>query len=62
MEAFMAAVNDGQDGHGAKKSSKKEKETQSPEDVVRSLSQVQGIVTREVTAASNDSPSAGHAR
>jgi len=59
MEAFMSAVNDGPEGHGAKKSSKKE--AQSPEDVVRSLSQVQGIVTREVTAASNDSPSAGHA-
>ena len=58
MEAFMSAVNDGPEGHGAKKSSKKE--AQSPEDVMRSLSQVQGIVTREVTAASNDSP-ASHA-
>src|SRR5450432_2743107 len=59
MEAFMAAVNDGPDAKGVKKVSKKD--LQSPEDVVHSLAQVQGIVTREVSSASNDSPAAGHA-
>ena len=59
MEAFMAAVNDGPDAKGAKKISKKE--LQSPEEVVHSLAQVQGIVTREVSSAANDSPAAGHA-
>jgi hypothetical protein len=56
MEAFMAAVNDGpQEGKGPKKLAKKELEA--PEDVLRSLAKVQGIVTHEVTSASNDSPS-----
>jgi carbonic anhydrase len=59
MEAFMSAVNDGPEGHSTKKPSKKE--LQSPEEVVHSLAQVQGIVTREVNAASNDSPGAEHA-
>jgi hypothetical protein len=55
MEAFMTAVNDGpQDGKGPKKIAKKDAE--SPEDVLRSLSKVQGIVTHEVASASNDSP------
>jgi len=60
MEAFMSAVNDGpQTGKGGKKTSKKEAE--SAEDVLRSLSKVQGISTREVAATSNDSPGAhGH--
>ena len=54
MEAFMAAVNDrGQEGKLGKKSGKKEL---APEEAMRSLSQVTGIVTREVAAASNDSP------
>jgi carbonic anhydrase len=55
MEAFMSAVNDGADGHG-KKASKKDLQT--PEEVLHSLSQVQGVVTRQVAAASNDSPGA----
>jgi carbonic anhydrase len=55
LEAFVAAVNDGpQDGKGPKKLAKKELEA--PEDVLRSLAKVQGIVTHEVTSASNDSP------
>ncbi len=58
MEAFMAAINEGE-GKGAKKSSKKE--ALAPEEAIHSLSQVQGIVTREVASASNDSPGAGHA-
>ena len=60
MEAFMSAVNDGsQEGKGPKKLAKKE--TASPEEIAHSLSQVQGIVTREVASASNDSPGAhGH--
>ncbi len=55
MESFIAAVNDGpQEGKAAKKLAKKDAE--SPEDVMRSLAKVQGIVTHEVAAASNDSP------
>ncbi|MET0790723.1 MAG: carbonic anhydrase [Polyangiaceae bacterium] len=56
MEAFMAAIES--EGKGSKKSAKKE--LTSPEEAIHSLSQVQGIVTREVASASNDSP-AGHA-
>jgi hypothetical protein len=56
MDAFMSAVTEGpQDGKGPKRSAKKE--AASPEEVIHSLSQVQGIVTREVASASNDSPS-----
>ena len=57
MEAFMAAVNN--DGAGGKKPSKKD--MQSPEEVIHSLSQVQGIVTRQVSEATNDSSGVGHA-
>ena len=54
MEAFMSAVNDGPEARSSKKFSRRE--LQSPEEIAHSLSQVQGIVTREVAAASNDSP------
>ena len=58
MEAFMAAINESE-GKSAKKSGKKEL---APEEAIHSLAQVQGIVTREVASASNDSPAAhGHA-
>ena len=56
MEAFVAAINEGE-GKGSKKTGKRE--LASPEEAIHSLSQVQGIVTREVASASNDSP-AGH--
>ena len=58
MEAFMAAINESE-SKGAKKSSKRE--LASPEEAIHSLAQVQGIVTREVASASNDSPGAAHA-
>ncbi|MEI9953981.1 MAG: carbonic anhydrase [Pseudomonadota bacterium] len=61
MEAFMAAVNDGpqpgQPGKGGKKPSKKD--SLAPEEAMRSLEQVKGIITREVASASNDSANAG---
>ncbi len=57
MEAFMAAINESE-GKGAKKSGKKG--LSSPEEAIHSLAQVQGIVTREVASASNDSPAAAH--
>ena len=50
MEAFMAAINEGEN-KGPKKSGKN-----SAEEAMHSLSQVQGIVTREVASASNDGP------
>ena len=54
MEAFMSAVNDGpQDGKNPKKSGKKG--TESPEDIIHSLSKVPGITTHEVASPSNDS-------
>lgn len=53
MEAFMAAINE-PEGKAAKKSGKRE--LGSAEEAVHSLSQVQGIITREVASASNDSP------
>jgi carbonic anhydrase len=55
MEAFMAAINEGGESKVAKKSGKREL---APEEAMRSLSQVQGIVTREVSAA-NDAPPGG---
>ena len=56
MEAFMTAVNDGpQEGKGPKKSAK-QRETETPEEALRVLSKVQGIVTHQVAAPSNDSP------
>jgi carbonic anhydrase len=60
MEAFMSAINDGggSDTHGSKKAGKKELQT--PEEVLKSLSQVPGIVTHQVASASNDSPPATH--
>ena len=59
MEAFMAAINENEAKTG-KKSGKKE--LASSEDAIHSLAQVQGIVTREVASASNDSPTShGHA-
>ena len=59
MEAFMAAINDsGQEGKSGRKTSKRE--PASAEDALHSLSQVQGIVTREVAGASNDSPTGAH--
>jgi len=57
MEAFMAAINESpQPGKAGKKSSK----LLAPEEAMRSLEQVKGIITREVASASNDSPNAGH--
>ena len=59
MEAFMAAVNDGPEpGKNGKKHSKKE--GLAPEEAMRSLEQVKGIITREGASASNDSGNAGH--
>jgi carbonic anhydrase len=56
MEAFISAVEDGAgDAHGPKKSARKELQTQTPEEVLRSLSQVPGIVTHQVASATNDS-------
>ena len=51
MQAFMAAINEGE-GKPSKKSSKRE--ALSPEEAVHSLNQMPGIVTRENTA--NDPP------
>jgi carbonic anhydrase len=56
MVAFMAAVNDAPEP--GKKPSKRE--ALAPEEAMRSLEQVKGIITREVASASNDSPHAGH--
>ena len=53
MQAFMAAVNDS--GPEPKASGKKGHKDLAPEEAMRSLSAVQGIVTREVSAA-NDAP------
>ena len=59
MEAFMAAVNEGpQAGKNGKKSARRE--ALAPEEAIRSLDQVKGIITREVASASNDSANAGH--
>jgi carbonic anhydrase len=62
MEAFMAAVNDGPEPGQLGKTGKKpgKREGLSPEEAMRSLAQVKGIVTREVASASNDSANAGH--
>jgi carbonic anhydrase len=61
MEAFMAAITDSApEGKSAKRSAKRE--LASPEEALRSLTQVQGIVTREVTSPTNDSPGHGPAR
>ena len=58
MEAFMAAVNDGpQAGKAGKKGAKRE--ALAPEEAIRSLEQVKGIITREVASASNDSANVG---
>jgi len=58
MEAFMAAVNDGPEaGKHGKKSGKRE--GLAPEEAIRSLEQVKGIITREVASASNDSANTG---
>ena len=54
MEAFMGAINDGPEAKGAKKGSKKD--TESSEEVLKSLQKVPGLVTRSVAAQSNDSP------
>ena len=51
MQAFMAAVNDS--GPEAKAGGKKGRKDLAPEEAMRSLTQVQGIVTREVSAASD---------
>jgi carbonic anhydrase len=56
MEAFMAAVTN--EGAGRRKAAKKELQT--PEEVMRSLSQVPGIVTHQVSEPSNDSSGLGH--
>jgi carbonic anhydrase len=56
MEAFMAAINE-PEGKAPKKTGKRE--LGSTEEAVHSLAQVQGIITREVASASNDSPG-GH--
>jgi hypothetical protein len=53
MEAFMAAINEGPRAKNGKKSPR---EALAPEDAIRSLEQVKGIITREVASASNDSP------
>jgi carbonic anhydrase len=59
MQAFMAAVNDAPEpGKRGKKPS--QREMLAPEEAMRSLEQVKGIITREVASASNDSPHAGH--
>lgn len=58
MEAFMAAVNDGPQGKAGKKHAR---EMLAPDEAMHSLEQVKGIITREVAAASNDSPNAAHA-
>jgi len=57
MEAFMAAIND--EGKSSKRHPKS-KGLESAEDALHSLSQVQGIVTREVAGATNDSPVRAH--
>jgi len=54
MEAFMSAVNDGPEAKGAKKSAKKD--TESPEEVLKALQKVPGLVTHQVAAQSNDTP------
>lgn len=60
MEAFNAAVNEGgPEGKGAPRKSAK-KEPESPEDVMRSLAKVQGIVTHEIASATNDSGTRAH--
>jgi carbonic anhydrase len=51
MQAFMAAVNDS--GPEAKAGGKKGRKDLAPEEAMRSLTQVQGIVTREAGAASD---------
>ncbi|MEO8902521.1 MAG: carbonic anhydrase [Polyangiaceae bacterium] len=56
MEGFMAAVNNDASSTGKKP----KKGMQSPDEVLRSLSQVQGIVTRQVSEATNDSGGVGH--
>jgi carbonic anhydrase len=55
MEAFMSAVTN--EGTGRRKASKKELQT--PEEVMRTLSQVPGIVTHQVSEPSNDSTGLG---
>jgi len=58
MEAFMAAVNDAPEpGKHGKQPSKRE--AYAPEEAMRSLEQVKGIIPREVASASNDSAQAG---
>ena len=57
MEAFMSAINE--EGKGTKRQGKG-RGVDAAEEALRSLSQVQGIVTREVAAMSNDSPSDAH--
>jgi len=57
MEAFMSAVTN--EGTGRRKAPKKELQT--PEEVMRSLSQVPGIVTHQVSEPSNDSSGLGRA-
>lgn len=58
MEAFVAAINDMPQSHGAKKTSKREQP--SPEDTIRSLAQIQGIAAHEISTNSNDSPAGAH--
>jgi len=56
MQAFMAAVN-ADESKGGRKSGKKGEIA--PDEAMRSLQQVQGIVTRTVAAA-NDTPHEVH--
>ena len=57
MEAFMAAVEDESNADAkGKATGKKHKLDGTPEEAMHSLAQVQGIVAREITAATDDSP------
>jgi carbonic anhydrase len=57
MEAFMAAINDGP--QASKNGKKHHGEAAGPEEAIRSLEQVKGIITRGVASTPNDSANAG---
>src|SRR5262249_53846225 len=56
LDAFSSAISAGPlDAHGAAKKAGKKPVSESPEDVMRALGKVQGIVTHEIAAPTNDS-------
>jgi carbonic anhydrase len=57
LDAFTSAISAGPlDTHPALKKGSKKAAAESPEDILRALGKVQGIVTHEVAAQTNDSP------